>query len=349
MDKAILNNRVISAYEISLDYKWEKIIRAHSRNKEILCVDPHCQNPVVRYCHGDKKMAYFAHLTNAECDYDKFDKKDNALFKELRIKLFHHFAVLGYQVEIECKLLKHHYSPIVCRSGNEFFVIEMGNSKTTMGYAEKVLKEYSLNNISVKWLVVGEETFMLKENGVSFLKRFLLNESKNNDFILVDGDTIIQYRLDKKDYKLSGYQDIYSEKSSLQNLCVVDGELSIADFNSRYELWQNRKEEAITQELARREAQKQEQERQVFMRRQAEKERLSEFISSQKNRVQVTRMPTFDCVPPVEYETGIYTCTECGKKAGDGEFYMTQGNTGTCWKCHYGPEKYEEIKKHRGW
>lgn len=47
--------------------------------------------------------------------------------------------------------------------------------------------------------------------------------------------------------------------------------------------------------------------------------------------------------------TDIYTCSQCGKKGGDSEFYFTQGNQGTCWECHYGPERYKEIKKHRGW
>ncbi len=76
MDKAIINNKIVSAYEISLDYESEKLVRAYSRNKKILCVDSCCKNPVLRYCHGDKKAAYFAHLTNTECDYDKFDKND---------------------------------------------------------------------------------------------------------------------------------------------------------------------------------------------------------------------------------------------------------------------------------
>lgn len=74
MDKALLNKRVVSAYEISLNYQEEKAIRISSRNKYLKCVDPHCKNPILRYCHGDKKQAYFAHLTNTDCDYDRFDK-----------------------------------------------------------------------------------------------------------------------------------------------------------------------------------------------------------------------------------------------------------------------------------
>ena len=79
------------------------------------------------------------------------------------------------------------YSPVFCSKENESFVIEMGDSRTTMGHVEKLQREYALNQIPNKWLVVGEETLFLRENGVSFLKRFLLNESKNNDFIFTIG------------------------------------------------------------------------------------------------------------------------------------------------------------------
>lgn len=349
MDKAIIDNRVVSAYEISLDYEKEKLVRTYSRNKKILCVDSHCENPVLRYCHGDKKAAYFAHLTNTECDYDKFDKNDSAFLKELRIKLFNHFTTLGYKVETEYKLLKHHYSPVFCSKENESFVIEMGDSRTTMGYVEKLQREYVLKQVPVKWLVVGEETLFLKENGVSFLKRFLLNESKNNDFILVDGNEIIQYRLDKKVYKLPGYSEIYKEKGMLKDLYVVNGELSINGFDSRFLNWQNKKEVSIEEELIKRETLRREREKQERIRKQAEKERVEKIINVQANKTNIVKEQTRDYTSTHTYRTRIYTCTECGKKAGEGDFYMTQGDKGTCWECHYGPERYAEIKKHRGW
>lgn len=360
MDKAIIDNKIVSAYEISLDYGREKLVRAYSRNKKILCVDSCCENPVLRYCHGDKKAAYFAHLTNTECDYDKFDKNDNAFLKELRMELFNHFTSLGYNVETEYKLLKHHYSPVFCSKGNETFVVEMGDSMTTMGHVEKMQREYALKQVPVKWLVVGEEAFFLKENGVSFLKRFLLNESKNNDFILVDGNEIIQYRLDKKTYKLPGYSEIYKEKGTLKDLYVINGELSINGFDLRFLNWQNKKEVSIEEELIKRETlrrerekqeakRREELEKQELIRKQTEKEREKEIINAQANKTNIVKEQTRDYASTYTYGTKNYTCTQCGKKADDGKFYMTQGNTGLCWECHYGPERYAEIKKHRGW
>lgn len=296
-------------------------------------------------------------MTNTECDYDKFDMNDSVVLKELRINLFNHFTALGYKVETEYKLLKHHYSPVFCSKENESFVIEMGDSRTTMGYVEKLQRKYKLKQIPIKWLVVGEETLFLRENGVSFLKRFLLNESKNNDFILVDGNVIMQYRLDKKVYKLDGYSEIYKEKATLKELCVVNGELSINGFDSRFLIWQNKKEVAIEEELTRREElqkererqelkRKEEQEKQALIRKQLEKERAERTINAQANIVQ---KQTREYASTYTYGTKIYTCTQCGKKAEDGKFYMTQGDTGLCWECHYGPERYAEIKKHRGW
>lgn len=295
-------------------------------------------------------------MTNTECDYDKFDMNDSVVLKELRINLFNHFTALGYKVETEYKLLKHHYSPVFCSKENESFVIEMGDSRTTMGYVEKLQRKYKLKQIPIKWLV-GEETLFLRENGVSFLKRFLLNESKNNDFILVDGNVIMQYRLDKKVYKLDGYSEIYKEKATLKELCVVNGELSINGFDSRFLIWQNKKEVAIEEELTRREElqkererqelkRKEEQEKQALIRKQLEKERAERTINAQANIVQ---KQTREYASTYTYGTKIYTCTQCGKKAEDGKFYMTQGDTGLCWECHYGPERYAEIKKHRGW
>ncbi|MBP3291166.1 MAG: hypothetical protein J6M26_01805 [Clostridia bacterium] len=349
MDKAVINNKIVSAYEISLDYELEKSVRHCSRNKEILCIDSCCKNPILRYCHGDKKSAYFAHLTNTECDYDKFDKNDNAVFKELRIKLFNHFSVLGYKVEIECKLLKHHYSQVFCSKDDESFVIEIGDSKTNIGYIEKLQQEYSSIQVPVKWLVVGDVTQTVRENNVSYLKRFLLNESKNNDFILVDGDKIAQFRLDKKEYELPDHKETYEEVANIQNLSVVNGELSIDGFDYRFEQWQNMKKNAIASELERRNKQRVEREKIELIRKQKEQEIEEQLNNYKKNHSVIINNQSNAPDTTSMYITKIYTCTKCGKKATEEAFFSMQGEEGECWECLYGPEEYARIKSLRGW
>lgn len=351
MDKASLNERVVSAYEISLNYQEEKAVRVSSRNKCLKCIDPNCKNPILRYCHGDRKQAYFAHLTNTDCDYDRFDKNDNEIFKELRTILSRQFTQLGYKVKTEVKLLDHHYSPLLCSKENDCFVIEMGHSKTTLSYVENLLKEYSLKNIDVKWIVVGEEMPLLKENHVSFLKRYLLNESKNNDFILVDGNKIIQYRLDKRKYPLNTPQETYKEKADIKNLCIVDGELSIKGYNSRFSEWQNQKETKFAQDLLEiKKCQELEKNKEREMQAQLEIKQNNQVIIANKSVVnsKTNFIHNVNIHPNHEFTKRIYTCSQCSKKGGDSEFYFTKGDQGTCWECHYGPEKYQEIKKRKG-
>lgn len=344
MDKAIINNKIVSAYEISLDYEEEKRVRNCSRNKQIRCIDAHCQNPILRYCHGDKKEAYFAHLTNTQCDYDKFDKKDNSILKELRIKLFNIFTTLGYTALTEHKLLKHHYSPIFCTKDDESFVVEMGDSRTTLKYVEKLQNEYTSKQIPVKWIVVGEETMFYNENKVSFLKRYLLNESNNHDFILVDGEIVIQYRLDKKKYGLSICRDIYEERAEIQKICVVDGELTIDGFDLRFKQWQKKKEEHVAQEIERR------KEERAREQRRKELEQSQKLVEHQVDKTKTSSPQAHDYYSRnYEIEETIFTCTTCGKRGTEEEFYFMEGNKGECYECLYGPERWAEIKKNRGY
>lgn len=83
----------------------------------------------------------------------------------------------------------------------------------------------------------------------------------------------------------------------MKELCVVNGELSINGFDSRFLNWQNKKEVAIEEELTRREElqkererqelkRKEEQEKQALIRKQLEKERAERTINAQTNIVQ---------------------------------------------------------------
>ncbi|MBO5224122.1 MAG: hypothetical protein J6C23_06400 [Clostridia bacterium] len=340
MDKALFEDIKVSAYEIAQDYKKENLFREYSRNKKIRCADPDCKQPIVRYCHGDKKSAYFAHLTNTDCDYDRFDKKDNSILKQLRIKLFEHFTSLGYKVETECKLLEHHYSPVFCVKENESFVIEFGSPKTTKGYVDKLLREYSFNKISVKWIVVGSQNFSLKENEVSYLKRFLWNESKNNDFILVDGDEVVQYRWDKKELSLNDDIEIYYEKDILGNLIVVDGELSIDGYGLRFEDWKKNKEIKMSQEIEKNQAMGGQKRKNLIDIQVCEQYDLYKESSIESNI-------TYNSSCSFSNSQGVvFTCCECGKKMHGCEFYETHvDGTGICNECVHNPEIFAKIIK----
>ena len=58
-----------------------------------------CQNcRLLKYCHGDVKDAYFAHLNNANCDYAKFDSEISNEMRTIRTELFNAFKEKGCNV-----------------------------------------------------------------------------------------------------------------------------------------------------------------------------------------------------------------------------------------------------------
>lgn len=102
MEHAKWQDKLISANEISKQFEIEHEVRKASRRRELKCPDEEC-NGIVKYCHGEIKGAYFAHLLNYNCDYHIFDSNDNQYFRAIRRKLQAHFSELGLEVHIEKK------------------------------------------------------------------------------------------------------------------------------------------------------------------------------------------------------------------------------------------------------
>lgn len=97
------NNKVIDAESVAETEVSETLVRKVS-GIELLCVDPHCDYPLVGYKHGHSCRPHFFHLVNGNCDYAAFERTDNSLVREARNSLYHHFRDIGYNVEREQKL-----------------------------------------------------------------------------------------------------------------------------------------------------------------------------------------------------------------------------------------------------
>ena len=119
----------------------------------------------IKYCHGDVKDAYFAHLNNANCDYAKFDSKIPSEIRTIRTKLFNAFKEKGYNVSLEEKIIPHHYTHLVFNmpDGNRI-ALESGSQQTTAEKIESLNNLYLNEGISVKWIVIGNTDFQIAEN-----------------------------------------------------------------------------------------------------------------------------------------------------------------------------------------
>lgn len=143
MERAKWNGREYTASEVADDFEMEHAIRQIS-GRELFCPDPQCETPLLRYCHGEKKHAYFAHLQTGSCDYAQFDKQPG-IIREGRYKLYDLFKSKGYDVQIEQKILPHHYTHILLKTGTKTIAIEIGSSATRVGQIETLQKKLFRN------------------------------------------------------------------------------------------------------------------------------------------------------------------------------------------------------------
>ena len=260
MEYAIWNEGILSATEIADDFELECKVRRLSEEKQLKCPDVGCQNPIVRYCHGEKKVAYFAHLNNSDCDYGRFDKNDSSVFRNVRLTLLKLFRKAGINVKAEQKVLPKHYCQLLFEGAeNGKVAVEFGTEKTRASKIERLEKEYRSKGLTVKWLFIGDISKRLRENKFYYLKRYLLNSECNKQFLTIRPDCgeVAQYRLDSNSYSYNGKkvsvmpnEDIYFEKSDIENLEFINGDFLIRGFDERHNNWLLKKEEDFNRKVA---------------------------------------------------------------------------------------------------
>lgn len=259
MENAFWRGRVYTAAEVSQSYELEKEIRKASGRKELICTDPDCPNPILKYCHGEIKNAYFAHLDNCDCDYATFDKENTQLLRQVKRTIYENFTERGFDVQLEVKLLPHHYTHLLFTLDNDKKIaVELGTQRTTANKIENLSKQYNAIGIESRWIVISNSQVPTKENETFFVKRYLLNESALKDVLILswDGTEITQYIVDPNRYLFRGsplhsdnYPDIYLETGGLSDLVFEDDILTLGGFHARYNEWLTRKQNAFNKKI----------------------------------------------------------------------------------------------------
>ena len=109
MERGIWQEKPLMAMEIAEDYELEKEIRRASSRGELRCPDPDCGSPLLKYCHGEIRGAYFAHRTQEDCDYARFDQVNGGVMQNIRRCLYEVLRQQELAVEVEAKVLPHRY------------------------------------------------------------------------------------------------------------------------------------------------------------------------------------------------------------------------------------------------
>ena len=250
MEKAIWKGKIIYASDIKDEYEFENVIRLASANGELQCPDGNCDSPTLKYCHGNKKRPYFAHKHTSNCDYDTYDKSNTQNINDIKLLVYNHLTNKGFKVDMDVKMFEHQYAHIVVNENNNPYVIEIVQDSVTLRKISRIVSQYDNHKIPIKFLIIGNETIMQNESDYNFIRRFSLNDSVNNDLLVIneDGTELYQSRLDKYRYayhgnKLYGYDEIYFEKANFEELTFKNTELTISGFNSRYNEWYTEKQE----------------------------------------------------------------------------------------------------------
>lgn len=259
MENALWNEKLLLASEIAEDYALEKDIRKASGRKELRCPDPECQHSILRYCHGEIKDAFFAHLNNDSCDYAEFDKENTQIMRTVRRIIYENFKKKGYSVRLEIKILPHHYTQLLFdMSDGRKIAVEIGTQHLSANRIDSLMDDYKKEGIAVKWIVLGNTDTPVRENQTFFLKRYLLNESKNKDLLVVnwDGSEVAQYKTDLQKYEYNGeffssenYPGTFTEYATLDDLIFEGDELSFAGFHERYREWLTKKQAAFNKKI----------------------------------------------------------------------------------------------------
>ena len=255
MERAKWNDLEISATDIANDYQKELEIRKVS-GKELICPDPECESPLLKYCHGEKKSAYFAHLHDGKCDYAQFDRQPSIL-REIRYQLYESFKGKGYDVEIEKKILKHHYTHLILKDGEKKIAVELGDKTVSYSKIMEFESQYTGLGISCKWIVVDVINPNIRENSVYFLKRYELNKSTENELFVIDANTrkIAQYKMDMRSYPPQyivalnkKYGQIFFMQGEIEDLCLEEKRLSLSGFSLKYNAWLEQKSQFVEAE-----------------------------------------------------------------------------------------------------
>ena len=243
MEKAFYNGELVDAFEISKDYALECSIRDASIAGELKCTDKDCDSPVLKYCHGDKNAAYFAHRDKSDnCEYLKYYEQMPVDLKEARRVLYETLKEKGYSVDIDVKLLNHHYSPIVVNLADEIICIELVTKQTYVQKVENILSVYENSNLKHIVVIVGKDLASQQEADMNYIERYLLNESTNNDFVIFDYEEsqAIQCRFDTKEYFYNNRavylesSDTYQEIGDASSLIFENGSITLDGFNERF-------------------------------------------------------------------------------------------------------------------
>lgn len=364
MDTCLWNGRVYNALEVANDYELEKVIRAASRSRMLRCPDKECKSPILKYCNGEKKGAYFAHISNNDCcDYAIYDNGMTAQIRNVKKALFGALSGQGHKVQMDVKLISRHYTNILITysDNNSKLAIELVGINYKVDRVRSLEREYNKEGISVKWIVVDESLRSIREDGTYSIKRYLLNESISQDLLVVceNCTDVGQYKLYEFCESIGRFEVkkkcVIPYRTIISNIKITEDNLELIGFESYVDECVETKRQTILSDLQNKIKAEENQQREIEgMIRNAEKEAnlhadIDVMIAKNKKvyeeiciddideNEQMNAFFSKDIVIVNRESQRLYMCVDCGDISTEEEFvsYRMGGylNLGRCGDC----------------
>lgn len=239
MFSCMWNGKRIDAFEVSKPESLERQIREAASNNELRCIDPNCGCPELGYKHGEKKRSHFYHYHNSNCGYTYFEKNDKPIIKAVRNTLFNHFKTHGYNVERECRLpVGGIFCHLLFNIDNKRIILQIADKTTQVNDREKLQKACEENNYDLRWIVIGDPHKHQDEYQNYHIHRYLLNNSKNNDLLIIDEKAaLISQTKIFEDNRFSEQERYYKLTAPLDRLSFEDREITIENFYEIFDRW----------------------------------------------------------------------------------------------------------------
>lgn len=352
MEHALWKGQMLTAADVGASYSSEKEVRKASGHKELQCPDEECTARILKYCHGEIKSPYFAHLEQADCDYERFDRTNTQVMRRIAGKIAEVLESKGVYVQTEIKVLPHHYVHLlVVREDGCELAVELGTKQLSANHVDELMKRYREALLEVSWLVVSDPETKVKERNTFFLKRFALNESANKSLLVVDwkGTMVTEYRMDTfpyiyRDQKMvvPGYEDVFQESAEIEHLTVGEELLTIDGFEEHFAKWKAEKMAMYRRIVERRDKEEKEQleqEQQVLRWKQYRQEVKRERCNAERSEesgapVEITQQ---DTIVYDDQGRRWVLCERCGKVKRDVDMVSYGGpgkvNLGICKEC----------------
>lgn len=235
--------KIINAYEISKSELTEKEIRIAAQNGELECICPDCESNKLIYKYGDQRSPHFAHKKDSNCAYNQFEADDKPLIRNIRNAFFKHFISKGYDVEQEVYFKKQKiFLHLLLHIKGEKIALQIAEESISPKKIAELSQACSGMGYKLQWLVIGDVNAIQDKYHNHHIQRFLLNESKNKELIIIDSEAknVTQARIiNSSNINLNINLDIdvnqeFHISAPLSQLTIENGELTIEHFQEKY-------------------------------------------------------------------------------------------------------------------